>query len=78
MDVVDLRVCATHTEQLKGISEDLQEIKGDIRIIAAHAEAIGELKRRMAVIEGQMNLGKVLGAVGALAAALVAYVNRIP
>jgi hypothetical protein len=83
MEQVDLQVCATHTAQLSSIGQDvgdlkrdLREIGRDIKVIAAHAEAIGDLKRRIGNVEEQLNWGKWVLAIVAGTTALVTFMQQ--
>jgi hypothetical protein len=80
MDQIDLQVCATHTAQLSSISEDVKEIKGDIKtvlpIVAVHAKVLGSLETRMDRVEGQLNWGKWILAIVAGTTALVTFLQQ--
>lgn len=81
--------CALHAEQIEQIGKSLVDIKGDTRdiradiktvlpIVAAHAEAIGDLKRRICVVESQMNWAKWLGGLAAAATAVITWMQSRP
>ena len=74
--------CAIHSEQIDTIrggvgriETRLDDMGRDLKVIAAHAEAIGDLKRRMGLVEGQLNWGKWILAIVAGTTALVTFLQ---
>lgn len=75
--------CAIHSEQIDNIrggvgriETRLDDMGRDLKVIAAHAEAIGDLKRRMGFVEGQLNWGKWILAAVAGTTALATFLQQ--